>query len=381
MRVLKILMSIPLDKRNFNKLGIQTYLDFFDKIQIFHIDEGYYFEKNKVFINKKIEIVKIHYLYQLIKFFKKSKGSLFLDYTLPGLKTLLVKTILHLKKDKIVNFKLGILPKLKKPERSYSISSAIKFLKNFHLIIFQLIENKFLIKKYIILCAGKKLENECKKFNLIKAHSWDFDHKLKIKKKNIRKKNFFLYLDQYAHDHPDYNYFKITKVDPKIFYDSLNNFFDKLEKKFKKKVIIAAHPRANKYSYLKNKKSYFKKRQIYFNKTLELSQKCFATISHGSTAISYSVIYRKPIIFILNDEMVRVKKNRKQEISVFSKELGSSLINIDKDNYSFNNEKFFKINIKKYDNYFINYIQNNKKDKKTIDKIICDIYSQDCSIK
>ena len=75
--------------------------------------------------------------------------------------------------------------------------------------------------------------------------------------------------------------------------------------------------------------------------------------------------------------MVRVKKNRKQEISVFSKELGSSLINIDKDNYSFNNEKFFKINIKKYDNYFINYIQNNKKDKKTIDKIICDIYSQD----
>ena len=72
MRVLKILMSIPLDKRNFNKLGIQTYLDFFDKIQIFYINEGYYLEKNKVFINKKIEIVKINYLYQLIKFFKRA---------------------------------------------------------------------------------------------------------------------------------------------------------------------------------------------------------------------------------------------------------------------------------------------------------------------
>ena len=181
----------------------------------------------------------------------------------------------------------------------------------------------------------------------------------------------------YAHFTRDYDYFKFAKVDPKIFYDSLNNFFDKLEKKFKKKVIIAAHPRANIYSYFKNKKSYFQNRQIYFNKTLELSQKCFATISHDTTAISYSVIYKKPIIFILNDEMVRVKKNRKQEISVFSKELGSSLINIDKDNYSFNNENFFKINVKKYDNYFINYIQNDKKDKKTIDKIICDIYSGD----
>ena len=48
MKVLKILMSIPLDKRNFYKLGVKTYLDFFDKIQIFHIDEGYYFEKNKI---------------------------------------------------------------------------------------------------------------------------------------------------------------------------------------------------------------------------------------------------------------------------------------------------------------------------------------------
>ena len=56
----------------------------------------------------------------------------------------------------------------------------------------------------------------------------------------------------------------------------------------------------------------------------------------------------------------RVKKNRKG-YKENSKELGSSLINIDKDNYSFNNENFFKINFKKYDNYFINYIQNDKK--------------------
>jgi hypothetical protein len=375
MRVLKILMSIPLDKRNFNKLGIKTYLDFFDKIQIFHIDEGYYFEKNKVFINKKIEIIKIHHLYQLIKFFKKSKGSLFLDYTLPGLKTVIVKTILNLKKDKIVSFRLGILPKLKTPKRIYSIFSVSKNFKTFHSKILTLIENKFLTKRRIYLCGGKKSEDACKKFSLIKAHSWDFDNKLKVKKNTIKEKNFFLYLDQWAHGHPDYDYFKSVKVDPKIFYDSLNNFFDKLENKFKKKVIIAAHPRANKYSYFRNKKSYFKNRQIYFNKTLELSQKCFATIAHDSTAISYSVIYKKPIIFILNDEMLRVKKNRMQEISIFPKELGSNLINIDKDNYLQNAQKFFRINKKRYDSYFVNYIHSGKKDKKTIGKIICDLYS------
>jgi len=375
MKVLKILMSIPLDKRNFNKLGVKTYLDFFDKIQIFYIDEGYYFEKNKIFIHKKIEIIKINYFYQLIKFLKIRKGSMYLDCTLPGLKTTIIKTILHLKKDKIISFKLGSLPKLKKPKRIYSIFLVAKIFRTLHSIIFTLIENKFLIKRRIYLCGGKKSENECKKFNLIKAHSWDFDHKLKIKKNKIKKKDFFLYLDQYAHGHPDYDYFKYIKVDPKFFYDSLNNFFDKLENKFKKKVIIAAHPRANKYSYFKNKKSYFKNRQIYFNKTLELSQKCFATISHGTTAISYSVIYRKPIIFIINNEMIRVKKNRRPEITIFSKELGFNLINIDKDNYLQNAQKLLTVNKKKYDSYFANYIHNGKKDKKTIDRIICDLYS------
>tara|TARA_B110000967_G_C18655181_1_gene445379 strand:+ start:603 stop:764 length:162 start_codon:yes stop_codon:yes gene_type:complete len=53
MKVLKILMSIPLDKGNFYKLGVKTYLVFFDKIQIFYIDEEYYFKKDKIFIHKK----------------------------------------------------------------------------------------------------------------------------------------------------------------------------------------------------------------------------------------------------------------------------------------------------------------------------------------
>ena len=91
MKVLKILMSIPLDKRNYYKLGVKTYLDFFDKIQIFHIDEGYYFEKNKIFIHKKIEIIKINYFYQLFKFLKIRKVQFILIVHSPVLKLQLLK--------------------------------------------------------------------------------------------------------------------------------------------------------------------------------------------------------------------------------------------------------------------------------------------------
>ena len=65
-----------------------------------------------------------------------------------------------------------------------------------------------------------------------------------MQKKIVNKKNFFLYLDQYEHDHPDYNYNEVRKINAKDFYKSLNIFFDRLEQKFKKKVIIAAHPRS-----------------------------------------------------------------------------------------------------------------------------------------
>ena len=47
MKTLVILISIPLVKRNFKRFDINIYLNFFDKIQIYHIYEGIDFKKIK----------------------------------------------------------------------------------------------------------------------------------------------------------------------------------------------------------------------------------------------------------------------------------------------------------------------------------------------
>ena len=378
MKVLNILISVHLDKRNFHKLGFKTYLKFFDKIKIFFIDEGYSFKKDKLFDHKKIEIIKIDNLYKLSKLLNEKKNLFYLDFTLDGFKTTITKGILHFKKNKRVIFKLANYPRLlnvKKKIIPVSINKIIQILKS---KFYQLLEQKFFSKNNLYICAGKKFENKYKKFNIINAHSWDFNDTLNIKKNNIKKNNYFLYLDQYAHGHPDYSYFKLNKIDPKSFYDSLNSFFYQLEKKFKKKIIIAAHPKANKNSYIYKRKSYFKGRDIYFDSTMSLTQNCFATLSHDTTAISYSVIYKKPIIFIVNNEMIRIKTNRENEIGIFAKELGSYLINIDKNNCLKNvGAHLNKINKKKYNNYFIDYIKNKKNNKnKRIDKIICELHTK-----
>jgi hypothetical protein len=88
MKILKILISVPLNKINFERFDIKIYLNFFDKIQIYYIREGIEFKKDKIFNNKKIEIFKVENYFQLLKLLFINKEKIYLDYTLPGLKSL-----------------------------------------------------------------------------------------------------------------------------------------------------------------------------------------------------------------------------------------------------------------------------------------------------
>lgn len=367
MKTLKILISLPLDERNFKRFDFDILLNFFDKIQIYHIHEGIDFKKNKIFNHKKIEIFKINNYLKLFQLLKIDKDPIYLDYTLPGLKSCIFKTVLYFKGFKKIISKIGHVPapKIKK------FYLNIKIKRIFILInikIFNFIEEKFFTKKNIYLCAGKKMQNQYKGKFMINCHSYDLYEKLKLKKEINIKKNYFLYLDQYEYNHPDYKYANQKMVNPKKFYKSLNTFFDKLEKKFKKKVIIAAHPRAKKNPYFKN-------REVVSNKIIGLSKNCFSSIAHTTTAISFSIIFKKPIIFILNNEMLRIDINKKEKISCFANELNFPVFNIDNKDIINNLSKYLKnINMKKYPGYFKNYISYNTNNNKKIGEIICEIF-------
>ena len=373
MKTLNILVSVHLDKKNYFKWGIDYYLKYFDKIKIFHIDEKYLFKIEKIFNHRKIKIIKIDNLYKIFKLFNiNGDDKLFLDFMLFGFKSSIIKTILYLKKKKRIVFKLGNIPSLKISEKSYLSIINRRIFKLIPIIIYNFLEKNFLSKYNIYFCAGKKFETEYKNFDIIKTHSWDLNEKLKTNFKKVKLKNYFLYLDQYEHNHPDYLYFNRDTVDPVPFYKSLNSFFLFLEKKYKMDVIIAAHPKAPVSYY----KKYFKKKKFYFNKTLELTKNCFATLIHDTTAVSYSVIYEKPTIFLINNEMIRVRKNRKKIIEIFSRALGSSFINIDKkDDLLKIKDNIKTINKNRYKNYFKNYILNSKKNKnKKIETLVCNKY-------
>ena len=66
MKTFYIFTSLELSQRNFERLEIKILLNFFDKIEIFYINQGYSFVLDSIFTNKKIRIHKINNFNHLV---------------------------------------------------------------------------------------------------------------------------------------------------------------------------------------------------------------------------------------------------------------------------------------------------------------------------
>ena len=56
-------------------------------------------------------------------------------------------------------------------------------------------------------------------------------------KKEKKAQTKIVFLDQYEENHPDYERINIKPVTKKIYFESLNKFFDIVEKKYNKQII------------------------------------------------------------------------------------------------------------------------------------------------
>ena len=78
-------------------------------------------------------------------------------------------------------------------------------------------------------------------------------------------------------------------------YNKTKKLIDKIEKKYNAKVVIACHPKSN----YKIEDNFFNNRTLINHKTENLIKFSKFVITHGSTAISYAILYEKPILTIL----------------------------------------------------------------------------------
>jgi len=244
--------------------------------------------------------------------------------------------VVEYKKKNLINFKNFLnLSYLK-----FYINSFFLFYFNQKIFFFDLLE-KFFIKK---------------KPSLIKLNHWDYNNFLlwkkdnKNKKSNLKKKNYCIYLESTSPVFDgDYKLLKIKRYyTKKNYYYNINNLFDEIEKKLNIKVLIALHPKAR----VSKNFNFYKNRKIVKNKKMQAFKNCKFFMHRGSTAFSYAVLFNKPSLILIGDE---IYNNRDIDtinyLNFFKKETGSQIVNI-------NNQiekKYFlqklKINKKKYKVY------------------------------
>jgi hypothetical protein len=212
---------------------------------------------------------------------------------------------------------------------------------------------------------------------ILNGHSRDYNMFLKSKKKICKRKDkFALFLESATPIHnlgdgfisgESHNY----KGTAKKWLDSLNNFFSKLEKTFKIKILIVPHPKIkhkNRYSKL------YKGREILSENLSVVSKNCEMIISRDSTGFSYAAIYNKPAIFMYNNELIQLNKNLINNQKKFANELGLNPVNID-NNYSKKQIlKFKNFNRNSYLSYVKKYLSS-RKDRKINYQVIKEAFN------
>ena len=290
---------------------------------------------------------------------------------------------------KIKILKLGS-PEVYEPIQSYNFY--LKLISFFKLLFFNLprlifVTRNFFYNKllfflkfdelYILVSGSKKYLNHfelrSRKKKLINFHSSDYSNYIINKKKKSKDKNFVVFLDTktpaFIGDRQLFK-FKIN-YNTEEWYKDLNEFLHTIEKEFKSEVIIVPHPK------VRNKKNIYYDKKFKVSKDLDASNdlisRCKFVISiSATTAVSYCVIYNKPLTFIYNNQLIKKNPSMYNEIKGLCNILSSGIINM---NNKFQKNKInLSVDKKKYLNYQYDYLTSKKikklKNSEILKKII-----------
>jgi hypothetical protein len=148
----------------------------------------------------------------------------------------------------------------------------------------------------VAFIAGKKANNQIgskisKKTKIIQVGSIDYNRYIEMihkKTESVKLYPSIIFIDEYYPLHPDIESPNFISADS--YYKKVNFFLAEFTKKTGLTCGIAVHPRAN-----YNEKNPFDY-PLFFNETPKCIEKAEIVLGHGSTAFSYAVLSKKPII-------------------------------------------------------------------------------------
>ncbi len=152
--------------------------------------------------------------------------------------------------------------------------------------------------KYDVVFSGYNYYPEDNK-KFVKTHNVKYDEYLRAKQSdNIVGENYIVFLDAALANHPMFANSSRRPLNIDKYLEDLNLLFDRLEKKYKMRVVISAHPKSD------YKESDFGGRFVFKYKTPELLQHCTYVVSHYSTSLVDAVLLYKPILVLKSEDLI-----------------------------------------------------------------------------
>lgn len=162
----------------------------------------------------------------------------------------------------------------------------------------------------------------------IEAHSFDYERLLETESSNtspLVAGKYAVYLDEDISDHEDNAEMDMAApASAARFYPALSALFDAFEARAGMRVVIAGYP-----SRAAEPPGRFGAREVVYNGSAELIRHADLVFAHASTAISFAVLWRRPLVFLTSSE---IRASWYQPwIAAPQKLLGACLVDVDAD--------------------------------------------------
>lgn len=108
-----------------------------------------------------------------------------------------------------------------------------------------------------------------------------------------------VFLEEGVTGHRDFTLLGMEPVPEEPYLDLMRHLFDRIEERTGLRVVVAAHPNS---VYSSGSKG-FGDREIVHGRTVELVAESKLVIAHVSTAVSFAVLFRKPLLLVASGTM------------------------------------------------------------------------------
>jgi hypothetical protein len=218
--------------------------------------------------------------------------------------------------------------------------------------------------------AGRAAHADAREF--VPFHFFDYDVVLQLGVQEPSKEGpYAVFLDNYYPHHPDFKANGRPSLDPDQYYTALNRWFGEVEREWGISVVIAAHPKAE-YN-----PEQFRGRRIVKYNTASLVQDSELVVAHYSSAISFAVIYSKPILFLTSDQINSLYKYRDAcYIRTLAEYLVAPLLNMDRPESFMETQQELIVNIERYNAYKYDHLVSRSQEGRTSAQILIDAYQK-----